>query len=117
MATQKETGNQGEEDAIRYLKQNGYKILETKWQFKKEEIDIIAENEDWLIFVEVKTRENDSYGEPQEFVTKRKQKNLIQAANDYIESNDLYKESRFDIIAITLNPEYKLIHITEAFYP
>lgn len=117
MAEQQEKGNRGEDEALQYLREHGFRILNTNWRFKKEEVDIIAENDQWLVIVEVKTRSGNDYGEPQEFVSKKKQRLLIKAANAYVEKYDIQKEVRFDIIAITLYPQYKIVHIDEAFYP
>lgn len=117
MAEQHEKGLRGEDEALQYLRGQGFTILNTNWRFQKEEVDIIAENENWLVIVEVKTRSGDDYGEPQAFVSKKKQRLLIKAANAYVEKNAIQKEVRFDIIAITLYPQYKLVHIDEAFYP
>lgn len=118
MAQHNTVGKKGEEIALEYLQNKGYKILESGWRFKHKEIDIIAENENCLIFIEVKTRTDNYWGNPEEFVTKSKQKFLIQAAEAYVEEKEYEGESRFDIIAITLKNDCEDIdHIIEAFYP
>lgn len=118
MAEIHETGKQGEALAVSHLKQKGYKILETNWRKGVLEIDIIAKKQDELIIAEVKTRSTNYFGEPEEFVTKAKQKNLIRAANLYIEINDLDVETRFDIISVLIKgEEHKIHHIEDAFYP
>lgn len=117
MAEHSDLGNLGEEEAVAYLKKNGYKIINRNWRFSKAEIDVIVEKDDWLIMVEVKTRTNDSFGKPQEFVSRTKQKHLIKAANRYLELHPTEKEVRFDIIAILIEPQFSLEHIPEAFYP
>ena len=67
---------------------------------------------------EVKTRKSNFFGEPEEFVTRQKQKHLIKAANAYIEKNNLDLEVRFDIISIILSGnEQKIFHIEDAFHP
>ncbi|MFI5222508.1 MAG: YraN family protein [Bacteroidia bacterium] len=118
MAEHNETGLNGEELAATYLVQKGYDILEKNWRFQHAEIDIIAKNEDTLVIAEVKTRTSNYFGEPEEFVTRQKQKLLIKAANAYIEKNNLELETRFDIVSVILKKENpKIFHIEDAFHP
>ena len=71
-----------------------------------------------MVFVEVKTRKSNTFGEPELFVTKQKQGFLITAANQYIVENNIELESRFDIIAvIQLNNNHTVKHLEAAFYP
>ncbi|MGB3947804.1 MAG: YraN family protein [Bacteroidia bacterium] len=118
MATHNETGTKGEQIAANYLEKKGYTILETNWRFKNLEADIIASINKTLIVAEVKTRKSNYFGEPETFVNKQKQKNLIKTANEYIIRNSLDLEARFDIISIVMNEqEMKINHIEDAFYP
>lgn len=117
MADHNELGALGEDEAVKFLIKNGYQIRERNWRFAKAEIDIIAENDNWLVMVEVKTRSNDSFGNPEEFVSKAKQKHIIRAANSYLELFPTEKDTRFDIISIVIEPKFLLEHIPEAFYP
>ncbi len=117
MAESYNLGRQGEEDACQFLQQRGFKIRARNWRFKKAEIDLVAECEDYLVMVEVKTRTADTYGSPEEFVSRRQQRQLIAAANHYVDEHPTHKELRFDVIAITHQPRYKIEHIPEAFYP
>ncbi|MBI1836994.1 MAG: YraN family protein [Flavobacteriia bacterium] len=111
-----ELGKFGENLAIKYLLNNGYQIKSKNYYYKKNEIDIVAENEDYLIIVEVKTRNTAEYGEPWTSVTKAKQKAIIQVANEYILQEDVNKNTRFDIISIVHNNHYTNIeHIIDAF--
>jgi putative endonuclease len=111
-------GTVGEEIATDFLQNKGYKILEKNWRFQHLEIDIIASINSTLVVAEVKLRANDSYGNPEDFVTKSKQKNLIKAANFYIQENNINWETRFDIISIIQNPgTLQVEHIENAFYP
>jgi putative endonuclease len=118
MASHNELGKIGEEIAAQYLLKSGYKILHRNFYFDKAEIDIIAQKEeDTVVVVEVKTRNSSFFGDPQDFVTKNKIKLLVKAANEYIVSNDLNVEVRFDIIAVLKNQkEEKLEHFENAFY-
>ncbi len=118
MAEHNDKGLAGEELASAFLSQKGYTILEKNWGFGREEIDILAQKDDTLIVVEVKTRSGSFFGEPEEFVNRQKQKNLIKAVNAYIEKNDLDLEVRFDIIGVILTGKsHRINHIEEAFHP
>lgn len=111
-------GKQGEEVAQDYYKKNNYSIRETNWRYGHLEIDIIAENVNYIIFCEVKTRSSSYMGNPEEFVTKQKQYNLIKAANNYINKHNLMKEVRFDIISIISKESgFQVHHIPNAFLP
>ena len=119
MRTKKETGNFGEKEAIKYLIESEYQIIATNWRYLKAEIDIIAKKGDWLIFVEVKTRSTSDFGNPEEFVSNKQQKLIINAAHEFIVGNDRNEEARFDIISI-IAPNGKMEsieHIEGAFYP
>ncbi len=117
MAEFHDTGKKGEELAASYLAGKGYRILEKNWRAGHNEIDIIAQKDQILVIVEVKTRRTNYFGEPEEFVTKNKQKLLVQAANAYVQKNKLDLESRFDIISILFKGnDYKIHHIEDAFY-
>jgi len=118
MATHNETGTKGEQIAANYLIKKGYMVLETNWRFKNLEADIIASINKTLVIAEVKTRKSNYFGEPETFVNKQKQKNLIMAANEYVVRNQLDMEVRFDIVSIIINDkEIKVNHIEDAFYP
>jgi len=118
MADFHEIGKTGEEIAAEFLAQKGYKILETNWRKGPLELDIIARHNNMLIIAEVKTRSTNYFGEPEEFVTRSKQKNLIRAANGYISEFNLDLETRFDIISILRKgPQFQVYHIEDAFYP
>lgn len=111
-------GFDGEEAAKDYLLQHGYEILETNWRFKKYEVDIIAKINDCIVFVEVKTRKSNTFGEPEIFVTKQKQQFLIAAANQYLIKNSIELEARFDIVAIVKSDTNQSVkHLEAAFYP
>ena len=117
MASHNELGKLGEELAVAFLQQNGYEILETNYTFQKAEIDIIAQKEKVLAIVEVKTRSSIEFGLPQDFVKPKKIQLLVKAVNEYVISNDLDLEVRFDIIAINKEEnDFKIEHIEDAFY-
>ena len=118
MAEHNELGQKGEELARKYLMGKGFRILETNYRYGKVEIDIIAEEGDYLVIVEVKTRSSSYYGDPEVFVDKRKQRFLIRAAGKYIMWKNIDKETRFDIVSVLITPTGSNInHIPDAFYP
>ena len=118
MAHHNELGKLGEKIAADYLIKKGYEILAQNFYYDKAEIDIIAKKDaKELVVVEVKTRNSEFFGDPQEFVTPSKIKLLVKAANEYIISNDLDLEVRFDIIAVIKNKSIeKIEHFEDAFY-
>ena len=118
MSSHNELGKIGEEIAVQYLLRKGYKILRRNFYFDKAEIDIIAQKEeDTVVIIEVKTRNSDYFGDPQSFVTPKKIKLLVKAANEYMVSNNLEAEVRFDIIAILKNNKQETLeHFENAFY-
>lgn len=118
MTRQQYLGKMGEQIALNRLTANEYKILERNWYFRKKEIDIIAEKDDFLIIVEVKSRSIGFQENPKDAVNMKKQRFLIQAANAYIDKYDIDLEVRFDIITVVFDDqEYEIKHIEDAFYP
>lgn len=117
MKTHIEFGKIGEEMAINFLIKNQYSIIQKNWRSGNLEIDIIAKHENLLIFIEVKTRKNKYFGNPEINVSLTKQKKLIKAANIFIETFQHNGEIRFDIISIILNKnEEEIFHIKDAFF-
>ena len=97
----KELGAKGEDIAVRYLKERGYRIVERNYRVKLGEIDIIAEQGDNLVFIEVKTRSDATFGSPFESVTKQKQKQLSKVALEYIGKKKCHNQpARFDVVGI-----------------
>ncbi|WP_440068290.1 YraN family protein [Tenacibaculum discolor] len=116
MAQHNELGKKGEQLAIDYLVENGYTIVEKNYRFQKAEVDIIAQKEETLAVVEVKTRSTAYFGNPQDFVNPKKIKLLVTAIDDYVTKNDLDVEIRFDIIAVVKQQsEFVIKHIEDAF--
>jgi putative endonuclease len=93
-------GRLGEDIAVEALRKRGYRILIRNYRFGKAEVDIIAQKDSVLAFVEVKWRSNNLFGDPQNFVSKQQQKRLIAAADHYVRSNDLDINVRFDVVTI-----------------
>ena len=99
-----EFGRWGEEKAKFYVKENGYKIIEENFRISRGEIDLIAEKENTIIFIEVKTRKNSFFGPPQSAVNWKKQNKIKKIARCFLVNNN-YKDykKRFDVIAIIYN--------------
>ncbi|WP_299670478.1 YraN family protein [uncultured Polaribacter sp.] len=116
MAEHNELGKKGEKLAIDFLLKNDYKILEKNYRYLKAEVDIIAQKENTLAIIEVKTRSTDYFGDPQDFVNPKKIKLLLSAIDYYVIEKDLDVEVRFDIIAIIhQNKTTKIEHLEDAF--
>jgi putative endonuclease len=100
MATHNELGAKGELMAVEFLMAKNYQIVAINWRWQKAEVDIIAQSNNTLVFVEVKTRSSDTFSKPEEAVNDKKQQLLIDAAEAYCEANEIELELRFDVIAI-----------------
>jgi putative endonuclease len=118
MAESHNLGQKGEDLAAEHLEKAGYRILRRNWKAGKLEIDIIAENKDFIVFTEVKTRSDDYQEHPLTAINREKQRSMILAADNYIRWNNIDKESRFDVIVVIKTDEdFQIDHIENAFYP
>lgn len=123
MALHNEIGEIGEKLAAEFLLSEGYQVLECNWRPKnsKAEVDIILKRKNCVVFVEVKTRTSEYFGEPEEYVRADKQKHLFEAAQCYLRETDIleYLDVRFDVVSVVLAKHtHKLVsyrHITNAF--
>ena len=93
-------GAWGEEKAARFLTERGYTVLERNFHSRYGEIDLIAEDGEFLVFVEVKLRASVSHGLPEETVTPRKQEKLRLTAEIYLQTHETNKQPRFDVVEI-----------------
>ena len=117
MAQHYDFGIEGEEIAVNSLIKKGYTIRERNWRYRKAEIDILAQKDNVLAVVEVKTRSSNYFGKPQDFVNKKKIQLLTEAVNEYVNKYELDIEVRFDIIAILKNKnQFEIEHLEDAFY-
>ena len=116
MAAHNDLGKRGEQLAADYLKKKGYAILERNWKYGNLELDIIARNKTDIIFVEVKTRSDDSLLRPEEAVGWQKQRFITVAASHYYQHTRCNLNPRFDVISIVWN-EHRcdINHIEDAF--
>ena len=113
-------GKHGEGLAKKYFESLGYVLVAENFRFDRAEIDLIFKDEikKQLVFVEVKTRRNKAFGEPEESVTLKKQAQMIKSAEGFLMNNNLYNdyEKRFDVAAIMIeNGKEKINHIENAF--
>ena len=117
MAAHNELGKWGEQVAEDYLQRKGYTIIERDWKSGPRDIDIIALQQEKLVFVEVKTRSNHLFADPVEAVGYQKIRNLRQAANHYVKSHGVNCKIRFDIVTVvgTVGAEPEITHIEDAF--
>ncbi len=116
MAAHNELGKWGEDCAADYLQRKGYTIVERDWKSGHRDIDIIAVDENHtVVFVEVKTRRNRVFGEPEESVDYRKMRNLQAAINHYVKYRRIDNEIRFDIITVvgTIGSEPEIDHLID----
>jgi putative endonuclease len=112
-----QTGKDGESLAASFLEKKGFKVLDRNFVSGKYEIDLICEFKQYLVFVEVKARNNAKL-EPEFAVNKAKQTHIARAAEGYMRFKKLNKEARFDIIAINhANGITEITHFADAFYP
>ncbi len=102
-----QTGIWGEELAAAYLREKGYIILERNWHSAHRDIDIIAQRNECTVFIEVKTRSDREYREPEEAINYEKQKNLLRSINHYLRYKHLNTPWRFDVITIIGKPYSK----------
>ena len=116
MAEHNDLGKRGEDAAAKYLQNAGYHIIERNWVCEKYEIDIIAENKEFIVFVEVKTRSSNQWGNPEDAISKGKIRRIVEAADFYLKENDIETPARFDVIAAIWNGKlFEIEHIDDAF--
>jgi putative endonuclease len=116
MAEHNETGKKGEAEAARFLGEQGYEIMARNFRHQHAEIDLVAKKGRLLVFVEVKTRTNLSFGNPEEFVSYAKAKLVMKAAEHYISTHNWQFDVRFDIVAVTMaGSQLRVKHVEDAF--
>jgi putative endonuclease len=114
MAAHNEFGQEGEEKAANYLLREGYTIMDRNWKSGRKELDIVAVKDGTLVVVEVKTRRNDNYGNPEQAVTSAKIRNIVLATEAYVRYHRLDLPVRFDIITVLSDGDV-INHIEDAF--
>jgi putative endonuclease len=119
MAKHNDLGDFGEERAADYLQSQGYILRHQNWKSGKKELDIVAEKENVLVVIEVKTRSTDHFEHPKEAITNAKIRHTVHAAEAYIFKYDLMMETRFDIVSVISGKDgdFTIEHIEDAFLP
>lgn len=109
-------GSDGESAAAAYLKKKRYKIIGRNYSCRFGEIDIIARQGNYVVFVEVKTRKSEGFAMAREFVTRSKQERVIKSAMLWLQQNDVELQPRFDVIEVVGEGSARRItHIESAF--
>ena len=114
--SRQETGRRGEDMAVAYLRQKGYRVLQRNFRYRRAEIDLIVRRENLLVFVEVKARRDTGFGFPESFVSPEQAALIVGAADQYVQEQQWEGMIRFDIVAITLAPALAIEHFEDAFY-
>ncbi|MDL2262828.1 YraN family protein [Bacteroidales bacterium OttesenSCG-928-I21] len=116
MAQHNDFGKLGEERAQMHLIKNGYTIRHTNWKYDRGELDIVAEKDDQLVVVEVKSRSTEFFEHPKDAITDKKIRKIVNTTQAYIEIFDIRKETRFDVISVLPDGQnFKIEHIEDAF--
>ena len=115
MAAHNELGKWGEDLAATFLEEKGYQIIERDWKSGHHDLDIVAKEGDTLIIIEVKTRRNRLFGNPEEAIDYKKRKSLQSAINHYVKTHRFGSSVRFDIISIvgTIGSKPEIDHIID----
>ena len=110
----KRTGKKGEDLAVAYLISRGYRIVERNYKCPLGEIDIVARDGDELVFVEVKSRKSEEFGDPQLAVGLKKQKKVSRISLAYLKEKHLYPcNARFDVVAIKMLPDGSTVELKQ----
>ena len=119
MAEHNDLGKWGEDVALAYLLDQGYRLLDRNWHQGHRDLDLIMQQDDTLVIVEVRTRRRNLFMDPEQTVDTPKMLSLSKAANAYIRLHRISLNIRFDIVAITGTPssDFTINHIEDAFYP
>ncbi len=108
------TGKRGEELAVAYLKSKGYSIIERNYKCLFGEIDIVAKEGNTVVFVEVKSRKSEDFGDPQAAVGWEKKRKISRIALKYLEEKHLYPcDARFDVVAVKMLPAGNTIELIQ----
>lgn len=110
------TGTKGEDMAAAFLQQKGYAIVTRNYRHKHAEIDLIVRTQNLLVFVEVKTRRSNSFGEPESFVDSKKAAKIFEGAEQFMVDTNWNGNIRFDIISVTLGNTPEIMHFEDAFH-
>ena len=116
MTDKQDQGQAGEEMAVAFMQNKGFKILERNFRAGQSEIDIIGMDKECLVFVEVRLRKNADFGLPEQTMSKAKITSLKRGAEAYMRKRDWLGDVRFDFIAIIQKPDLDIEHFMDVFY-
>lgn len=119
MAEHNDFGKWGEEKAAEYLERKGYTVVERNWKIGHRDLDIVALDSNALVIVEVKTRRNTIFMEPEQAVDRKKIYSLMLATNAFVKEHSIDLPIRFDIVTVvgTSDENCQINHIEDAFQP
>ena len=109
-------GKEGEDQAAEFLRNKGFAIVARNYRYKHAEIDLIVKKDNFIVFVEVKTRSYSFYGEPEAFVDSKKAATILRAAEQYTYENKYEGNIRFDIVSVKTGVNPEVVHFEDAFY-
>ena len=110
-------GKEGEKLAEGFLVDKGFSVLKRNYRYRRSEIDLIVRRDNWLIFVEVKTRTSNAFGYPEEFVEPSQEKKIFEGALNFMIETNWLGNVRYDIVAVDLSGiEPDIRHFEDAFY-
>jgi putative endonuclease len=107
MAAHNEFGKAGEQMAAEWLEQHGFHLISRNWKFARYEVDIIASRDEILHFIEVKSRHDDLFGNPEDWVDRRKGRHLLTVGEAFQDKYPVWKQVQYDILSILLTPDGK----------
>lgn len=118
MATHNIRGKTGEDEAVAYLQRQGISVLHRNWRSGHKELDIVGREGDELVVVEVKSRRNTLFGQPENAIDNRKIRRIVAATDAYLKRFAIDLPVRFDVVTVIGDqPPYRIEHIREAFFP
>lgn len=109
-------GKQGEDYALKFLQEKGFRLLTRNFNARNSEIDLIMQKDDLLVFVEVRMKANANYGYPEDTMSKTKMNAIKRGAEEYMLKNPWDGKARFDMISIIEFPEFQIEHFEDAFF-
>ena len=118
MTEKQDIGHKAEQIAADYLREKGFSILDMNWRSGSKELDIVAEKDDMIHVVEVRSLTTAFFQQPYQTIGFAKQRNLLQAVNAYMERHKVSKEVQLDVISVVFSgANYKLEYLPNAIYP
>lgn len=115
MAEHLDLGNAAEAKALSFLENKGLRLLQRNYRSRGGEIDLIMQQDETLVFIEVRYRKSALFGSAAESVTMAKQRKLINAASQFLQQKGLDTPCRFDVVGISGRSQSEIEWIRNAF--